>query len=100
MFTTKNFDLKCVGHCAIILFLSGRKQLQYAAIKQVTSPIFLVAAYGRTYKTREQVLDAWRSGRDFKIVDGPYCSVRDYELLTQDFSNVYICYGTNGLLEV
>ena len=74
--------------------------MRYTTIKQVTNPLFLVAAYGRIYKTREQALDAWRSGRDFKIVDGPYCSVRDYELLLQDFSNVYVCYGENGLLEV
>ena len=100
MFTTENFDLKSFGHCAIILFLWGRKQLEYTAIKQVTSPLFLTAAYGRKYETAKQALIAWHQGSDFKIVDGPYCSVRDYELLLQDFSNVYICYGEGSLVQV
>jgi hypothetical protein len=100
VFTTENFDLNSVGHCAIILFLLGRKQLRYTAIKQVTSPLFLTAAYGRKYETAKQALIAWYEGADFKIVDGPYCSVRDYEQMLQDFSNIYIYYGENEVVKV
>ena len=35
-------------------------------------------AYGRTYKTSEQVIADWDAGKDFQIVpNGPYCSKRD-----------------------
>jgi hypothetical protein len=35
-------------------------------------------AYGRVYMTKEQALQDWKDGRDFKIVNGPYCSCRDF----------------------
>jgi hypothetical protein len=39
--------------------------------------ITLIGAYGRTYaETSKAALD-WQAGKDFKIVNGPYCSIRD-----------------------
>lgn len=40
--------------------------------------VILVPAYGRDYKTEEEVAKAYHSGVDFKIVGGPYCSVRNF----------------------
>lgn len=68
------------------------------ALAQVTTPLFLTAAYGRKYNTREQALSAWQSGKDFKIEDGPYCSIRDLDLMRQDFANIYILYERGSIL--
>jgi hypothetical protein len=70
------------------------------AIAQVSSAIYLVAAYGRHYATKDQVLQDWMQGKDFKIHGGPYCSVRDLEAMRWDFSTIYLCYGNAQLLEV
>lgn len=44
-----------------------------------SSPVEIVVkpAYGKCYKTGEEVLAAWKAGKDFKIVGGSYCSIRD-----------------------
>lgn len=70
------------------------------ALSQVTTPIVLRPAYGRKYATREQALEAWVAGKDFKIYAGPYCSIRDYAAMQQQFCNIYIAYGDGKLLEV
>ncbi len=41
----------------------------------------LTAAYGRTYADKESAMRDWYAGKDFKIVDGPYCSIRDLDTL-------------------
>lgn len=41
--------------------------------------LLLTGAYGRT-----AALADWHTGKDFKIVGGPYCSVRDVKLMKQD----------------
>ena len=43
------------------------------------NPIFVKAAYGRTYPNEEEAKQDWEAGLDFKIVYGPYCSVRDFD---------------------
>jgi hypothetical protein len=43
--------------------------------------LILRAAYGRKYRTREEALKDWEDGKDFKIKDGPYMSVRDSHLV-------------------
>jgi hypothetical protein len=37
----------------------------------------IVPAYGRKYATRDFLLADWAGGKDFKIFDGPYLSIRD-----------------------
>ena len=69
------------------------------AIQQVTSPMLLLPAYGRSYKTREQALKDWYAGKDFQIYHGPYCSVRDIETMRDMSSSVCIQYNT-GIVEV
>lgn len=43
--------------------------------------MILMGAYGRTYANKESAMRDWYAGKDFKIVDGPYCSIRDLEAL-------------------
>lgn len=71
----------------------------YEALRQVTSPMWLIPAYGRQYKTREQALAAWQAGKDFQIQGGPYCSIRDVDMMRQEYSNIYILYN-NGSIAV
>ena len=42
---------------------------------------YIIAAYGRNYKSIDQALYDWNNGLDFKICSGPYCSKRDFGLL-------------------
>ena len=44
-------------------------------------PTILVPAYGRTYASKEQALEDWDNGLDFKIEDGQYCSTSDLEAM-------------------
>jgi len=45
--------------------------------------IIVVPAYGRDYQSEHQAIEAWKSGKDFRINDissrwdGAYCSIRD-----------------------
>ena len=62
--------------------------------------LILVPAYGRTYADSAAVKEDWLDGRDFKIAGGPYTSIRDIELLNDDFGTVAICYNAGNFLEV
>ena len=42
------------------------------------------SAYGRKYYSNEQVVEAWKAGKDFKILGGPYFSSRDSQVLKND----------------
>ena len=41
--------------------------------------LYLTGAYGR-----EAIESDWLQGKDFKIVSGPYCSIRDSEAIKAD----------------
>ena len=69
------------------------------ALAQVSSPMFLLPAYGRHYKTKQEALAAWNDGKDFQIYQGPYCSKRDIDALHDLADRVYIHYDT-GVVEV
>lgn len=58
--------------------------------------IILTPAYGRVYKTQEEMLMDWFAGKDFKILNGPYTSARDFWDLTDQFGLVMLSYGLNG----
>lgn len=60
------------------------------ALKQLSSPLIVRPAYGRLYKTAEEVIKDWRVGKDFQIVNGPYCSIRDMRRLEQEYSTVWV----------
>ena len=57
-------------------------------LAQLSKPVVLVPAYGRTYKTSQEATQAWKLGKDFKIPNGPYCSIRDLNKLNA--SSVWI----------
>jgi hypothetical protein len=44
----------------------------------------LVPAYGRKYATEEAMLKDWKDGLDFKILGGPYCSIRDLDYMKKE----------------
>ena len=50
--------------------------------------LFLIPAYGRFYDSKEALLNDWESGKDFRIVRGPYTSIRDLDSLTADYDRI------------
>ena len=52
---------------------------------KATLTLILIPAYGRHYADEAQVRAAWADGKDFKILYGPYTSVRDVEALKRDW---------------
>lgn len=63
------------------------------ALQSLGGPVELIPAYGRVYKTREECVQAWMDGKDFKILNGPYCSVRDQNYLRFNYSTVWILWN-------
>ena len=47
----------------------------------------LIPAYGRVYATAEAMLADWNAGKDFQISFGPYCSIRDMDLIITQYRN-------------
>ena len=60
----------------------------------------LVAAYGRTYTTADEAWKDWTEGKDFRIVCGPYCSIRDMTQLREMYQYILIRFGDNSVLEL
>lgn len=49
----------------------------------------LVGAYGRQYTSKEALIKDWNDGKDFRIVNGPYCSIRDLpEIRKRGFTQI------------
>jgi len=55
-----------------------------------SKPLMIMPAYGRQYKTSEQAKADWNAGKDFKIVNGPYLSIRDVSYLKDTYSSVWL----------
>lgn len=49
----------------------------------LTNVLELIPAYGRTYSDPKVMMQDWEDGKDFKIVGGPYCSIRDLNLMRE-----------------
>lgn len=47
-------------------------------------------AYGRIYADSIALKNAWEWQQDFKIVDGPYFSIRDLESIKKDYTGLII----------
>jgi hypothetical protein len=58
--------------------------------------LLLEGAYGRTYAQPEQALADWNAGKDFRIVHGPYCSVRDLEAIKAEGYTSLHFFGAMG----
>lgn len=39
--------------------------------------LFVIPAYGRRYDDKAILLADWNDGKDFKILNGPYISIRE-----------------------
>ena len=62
--------------------------------------LYLIPAPWRVpLQNREDILNDWENGKDFKIVDGPYCSIRDLHYMRKNFNRIYIVYS-QGSIEV
>lgn len=58
--------------------------------------LFLRPAYGRNYQTQASALKDWNGGKDFKIQNGPYCSIRDMaEIRRQGYRYIVIFWQPN-----
>jgi hypothetical protein len=54
------------------------------------SPLVIMPAYGREYKTSQEAKADWDNGKDFKIVGGPYLSIRDINYIKDTYSSVWL----------
>ena len=70
------------GLTLLIAFSEGAKMI-----------LILLPAYGRKYETQGDCFEAWQSGVDFKIEGGPYCSIRDIDLIRKNYSVISIRFG-------
>jgi hypothetical protein len=43
--------------------------------------LILLPADGRSYDTRDAVKADWEDGKDFRILDGPLCSLKELPLM-------------------
>lgn len=55
-----------------------------------TFSLHIKPAYGRKYSSPEEAVAAWKDGRDFKIIRGPYLSIRDSDQLLDDGYNLVV----------
>jgi hypothetical protein len=69
-------------------------------IRQTSSPMVLLPAYGRKYTSAAKALKDWEAGKDFKIKNGPYTSVRDAERLANVSSSVWIQHSVDDTVRV
>lgn len=54
----------------------------------------VVPAYGIDYIDSSVMMKAWEAGKDFKIIGGPYISIRDTETLKdQGYTGVVFVFG-------
>jgi hypothetical protein len=58
------------------------------ALDQISSQLVVIPAYGRKYSTKEAAVQDWKDGKDFKIANGPYCSIRDISKI--NYSSIWI----------
>jgi hypothetical protein len=52
--------------------------------------LMIMPAYGRQYKTSQEAKADWETGKDFKIVNGPYLSVRDIDYIKDKYTSVWL----------
>lgn len=64
--------------------------------------LILRPAYGRSYDSVEAIEKDWLEGKDFKIQNGPYCSVRDFSLMQRMGHDIVLCFalGSNTVYKL
>lgn len=66
----------------------------------MATTIILVPAYGRQYADKDIAIKAWNEGKDFKIINGPYCSIRDIARLRMTNNHILIRYGNAEIMKI
>ena len=80
-----------------IILLGKGKQM---AVQQLLDNLYLTPAPWRKWmQTREEIIQDWKAGKDFRIQSGPYCSIRDIEYLRNSYNRIYIIHD-RGSIEV
>ena len=70
------------------------------AVEQLLDNLYLQPAPWRKWmQTREEIIQDWQAGKDFRIESGPYCSIRDIEYLRSSYNRIYIIHD-RGTIEV
>lgn len=60
-----------------------------------SNPCFVTPAYGKGYTSVDEVMADWTDGKDFRIYQGPYCSIRDkLRLQMSKFTHVAFIWQT------
>ena len=64
--------------------------------------LYLFPAYGRKYAGFAEAINDWHLGKDFSIngFGGPYCSIRDLEVLQERYTKVFLVSSTMDLLRI
>ena len=52
--------------------------------------LMIMPAYGRQYKTSQEAKADWDAGKDFKVVCGPYLSIRNIDHLKDTYTSVWL----------
>jgi len=52
--------------------------------------LLCLPAYNKFYESEAEVLANWAQGEDFKIYNGPYFSIRDIKLLSQEYREIHV----------
>ena len=55
-----------------------------------SKPSMLMPPYGRQYNTSEEAKADWNAGKHFKVVCGPYLSIRNIDHLKSTYSSVWL----------
>ena len=83
--------------CKILFYALGEAMRVYDFNK---CNLYLRPAPWRKWmQTREDIIKDWREGKDFRVEDGPYCSIRDIEYIRSNFNRAYIIYD-RGTIEI
>lgn len=71
-------------------------------LNEYLNTVLLEPAYGRKYKTEQEAISDWQAGKDFKFVGGPYCSIRERDMISKTMRNplVYIEISNGTLVKV
>ena len=71
-------------------------------LDEYLNTVFLEPAYGRKYASEDLALKDWHGGKDFKFVGGPYCSVRDRDVIKKTMRDpqVYIKINKDTFVKV
>ena len=59
--------------------------------------LFVHGAYGRQYESWDAAKSDWLGGRDFKIFEGPYFSIRDFLDMAGMYQSIVFLDNSGGL---